>query len=656
MKIRSILKKYRIIGGLLLTGCLAVNYMSIPVYAIDEIPVEVVSEDENTSENENISENENTSENEEMPSESILPEITEEDNPEILYAAGDVAINEANFPDANFRTYISDNFDSDKSGALSAGELSSVKELDCDGLEITSMNGTEFFTSLEYLYCGNNALGQINLSQNTNLLGLECTGNNLTSLDVSHNQKLEFITCDYNRISSINLSGCSNLEELCCGNNRLTSIGLTQCKELVKLDCAENSLTGLDVSACTKLADLVCSSNKLTSLNLGQNANLVWLYCSFNQLGSLDISGCPSLQCVECNDNQLQSLDVSKNASISMLYCTDEIGSIDISNNPYLLKVYQYGENYDGYHTMFDENGDMLELSLSPNVTVITEKPVIYPNGIGLNYDSMLIAVGEKRTLIVTIVPEDATDKSVTWTNTNPRVANLNGEGVVTATSAGITTISAITVNGLKKDCVITVLQEINPNNPFADVKSGSWKYNAAKYVYDNGYMTGKGELIPGKVIFSPDTAINRSQFVQTLYNMEGKPFVTYRAKFSDVKESDWFAKSVTWAEQNGIAAGNPDGTFGVEGTATREQMAVLFYKYAKYKGYDTSIVSGEGKRVNEFPDAGKASSWATEALNWALSRKIMSGKGTGILDPKGSATRVECATMVRNFMNEYKK
>ena len=256
-------------------------------------------------------------------------------------------------------------------------------------------------------------------------------------------------------------------------------------------------------------------------------------------------------------------------------------------------------------------------------------------------------------TLIPTLTPANVTEKTITWTSSNPAVATVSN-GKVKAKTAGETTITAKTENGLSATCSITVLAEDNPSNPFADVKSGNWKYNAALYVYENGYMTGKGTLA-GKVLFSPDTPINRSMFVQTLYNVEGKPGVTYVQKFSDVKASDWYAKPVTWAAQNGIVAGNANGTFGVNGAATREQLAQMFYKYAAYKGYDTKIIEGSGKRVDEFPDADKVSSWAVNPLNWALSRGIMSGTGKGTLNPKGSATRVESATMLRNFMNAYK-
>ena len=310
-----------------------------------------------------------------------------------------------------------------------------------------------------------------------------------------------------------------------------------------------------------------------------------------------------------------------------------------------------------------DQNGNVKAVAVgSTTLTATTSngisksipvKVIVNPTSIKLNKTSATMYYGNEMTLTATLAPSDVTEKTITWTSSNPAVATVNN-GVVKAKGGGKTTITAKTVNGLTATCSVAVAMDNDPSNPFADLKAEGWQYNAARYVYDNGYMKGKGEVIPGKVLFAPNEPIDRSQFVQTLYNFEGRPAVTYVQKFSDVKSTDWFAKPVTWAAQNQIVGGNPDGTFGVTGKATREQMARMFYSYAAYKGYDTSIVPGQGKRISDFSDGSLVSSWAETALNWALSHGVMSGKGNNKLDPKGSATRVECATMLRNFKNAF--
>ena len=184
----------------------------------------------------------------------------------------------------------------------------------------------------------------------------------------------------------------------------------------------------------------------------------------------------------------------------------------------------------------------------------------------------------------------------------------------------------------------------------FADIEYGTWKYTAAEAVYDKKIMVGKG-MVDGKIIFAPDEKVNRSQLITSIYAMDGKPDVDYVQQFSDVKESDWFAKAVTWAANNDITAGTAAGQFGVKGNATREQVAVMLYKYAKYCGYDVSV--SESTTLDGFADADKVHDWALDAVKWAVERKIISGKGSGSnlkIAPDQGATRIECAAMLNRF------
>ncbi|MCR5847232.1 MAG: DUF6273 domain-containing protein [Lachnospiraceae bacterium] len=286
----------------------------------------------------------------------------------------------------------------------------------------------------------------------------------------------------------------------------------------------------------------------------------------------------------------------------------------------------------------------------------------VYPSSISLDRTSAKMFYGEKIIIKAKIQPENATETDIKWSVSDPTMAKIETvSGVENAfitikNKAGVFKVTAETENGKKADCYITVLCENNPDNPFADVKSGDWKYKAALFVYENGYMTGKGTL-EGKVLFEPDSNITRGEFVQILYSAEGKPEVEYSPRFSDVPKGKWFTNAVLWAEKNGIVAGTPDGIFDVYGNATREQMAMMFYKYAVFKGYDTSVKEG-GKTLKDFTDSGKVSGWAKTAVEWAVSRGIISGKGsaaTGLtIDPQGKATRVETAAILRTFISTY--
>ena len=183
---------------------------------------------------------------------------------------------------------------------------------------------------------------------------------------------------------------------------------------------------------------------------------------------------------------------------------------------------------------------------------------------------------------------------------------------------------------------------------PFTDVKvePGNWIYDAAKYVYDRGIMTGMG----GTTCFNPAGILSRGQFVTILYRMAGEE-ASYKQIFPDVKESDWFGIPVSWANQTGVVTGYESGYFGPADDITREQLATMLYRYAGYKKLDTS----EKADFSKYPDADKVSDWAYEAMQWAVGTGIIQGQDGGkTLDPQGKAGRAECATMIMRFMEKY--
>ena len=181
---------------------------------------------------------------------------------------------------------------------------------------------------------------------------------------------------------------------------------------------------------------------------------------------------------------------------------------------------------------------------------------------------------------------------------------------------------------------------------PFADVAESNWFYDAVAYVYGNGMMNGTGATK-----FAPSANLTRGMIAQVLYNLESKPDST-SAAFNDVAAGQWYADAVNWAAANDIVSGYGDGTFGPENNITREQMALILYRYAVFKGYD---VSAKGD-LNAFTDGATVSAWAKEAMTWAVGSKLLSGKGNGILDPTGTATRAEVAQILQNFCEKIAK
>lgn len=150
---------------------------------------------------------------------------------------GWLRVNSANFPDVNFRRYVISEFSNDDD-FLSPEEIADIIKLDVSGQKTASLKGIEHFEELTYLYCDNNSLTQLDVSENTELAELFCSSNNLTKLDLSKNTRLKHLECDNNQLSLINLSGCKNLKWLVCGYNKLTVIDITSCPN-ANIDCDE---------------------------------------------------------------------------------------------------------------------------------------------------------------------------------------------------------------------------------------------------------------------------------------------------------------------------------------------------------------------------------------------------------------------------------
>ena len=184
---------------------------------------------------------------------------------------------------------------------------------------------------------------------------------------------------------------------------------------------------------------------------------------------------------------------------------------------------------------------------------------------------------------------------------------------------------------------------EVTPEPlPFTDVAEGDWFHDAVQYVYDNGLMDGVGE---GQ--FAPNATTNRAMVVTILYRLAGEPDVSGDVAFTDVESGLWYSNAVLWAAQNGIVNGISDTEFAPSGDLTREQLATVLYRYAESMGYDVSASAD----LSGFPDAGDIQSYATEALSWAVAEGLLQGFEDDSLQPGGTATRAQIATILMRFL-----
>ena len=281
--------------------------------------------------------------------------------PTAALAAGDVAIDETNFPDEKFREYVKTEFDEDNNNSLSADEIAKAKDIHLAGRGISSLAGVEHFTNLEELDVQHNEeLTTLNLSKNTELKTLKCSNTKLTSLDTSHNKKLVYLQCDYiPTLTTLNVSENKDLKTLHCKHNALTALDLTNNSALEKLECGDNELTTLDLSKNTELKYFGCFNSKLSSLDLTNNTNLEELYFCGNNVSNIDVSENTKLKFLHLFSNQLITLDTSKNSNLQRLWVytnpltsmylgdSGSIREVKFDNLPYPITVSTATRTFD---------------------------------------------------------------------------------------------------------------------------------------------------------------------------------------------------------------------------------------------------------------------------------------------------------------------
>ena len=260
----------------------------------------------------------------------------------------------------------------------------------------------------------------------------------------------------------------------------------------------------------------------------------------------------------------------------------------------------------------------------------------------GTSYTSLQAAVDDATSDDIIVVKNGNVDLSAT-ANQTVAIRNETND-VITVTINGVSR----TIGENETETFVytsgggTPSEPEEPTWPFEDVTEGDdWFYDAVAYVYENGIMAGTGETT-----FEPYMELDRAMAAQLFYNLEGKPVVTGDSTFTDVTSGHWAVDAITWAAQNDIVAGIGGGLYDPDSNVTREQFAVMLYKYARFKGYDLTATGD----LTQFPDAGSISSWAETALSWANGKGLINGHENGTIDPKGRTIRAQAASIMANF------
>ena len=291
-----------------------------------------------------------------------------------------------------------------------------------------------------------------------------------------------------------------------------------------------------------------------------------------------------------------------------------------------------------------DENGRALRAAFEEGSVLVSAAPhmhdyavtVTAPTCTAKGYTTHTCACGDSYVDAYTDALGHAWDSGKV---TKPATETEDGVKTFTCTRCGETKTETIPATGV-----------MDVTKMFTDV-SHSWADDGIQYCVTHQLMSGIGNDL-----FGPKLTTTRAQIVQILYNLEGEPKVSGKTPFTDLTD-DWYKDAVLWAYQTGVVAGTSSTTFAPDQPVTREQIAVILMEYV------TRVLKLERTwtpaDLSAFPDAGSVSDWAKDALADAVALGLISGASNGgqtLLEPQGSATREQVATILMEFCKNVKK
>ena len=620
--------------------------------------------------------------------------------PTAAFAAGYVEINETNFPDAKFRSFVKENLDKNKDNILDAGEIAAVKKIEANKMGIKSLEGVGFFTALETLKCWDNELTGLDLSKNTKLTSLSCSENELTALDVSKNTELTRLYCRSNRLAALDVTQNKNLEELDCESDsllnymKLTKLDVSQNKALKKLNCYGVKMKELNVSGCTALEELDCGGNQLTALDVSQNVKLTRLDCASNQLTALDVSKNPDLKDLYCRNNMLAVLDVSKNSKLESISCgKNGLTSLDLDKNKEI--TYVNLDNHQFYNKGTLPAGETFDMKTLPG----SFDPSRTKNWIGGTVDAAGILT----------VDADATEVTYDYQTKSGKTdakylmsCKLNVKGGTTPVAKYAISVTGGIANLAKaaEGSVVTLTADAPAANMhFArwEVESGSEAVTFANATNSTTTFPMPAGEVKVKAVFEADEIMVPIQYaVSVLNDGNGKAFASpakaaadtaitltatpnagYHFKawrvilggvtitdnkftmpaedvevqavfekdapiskhpFLDVPAGAYYEDAVVWAVGKGITSGTNATTFDPNGTCTRAQAVTFLWRAAGSPTPKTKLMP--------FPDV-PVGCYYWNAVLWAIEQGITEGTSYLTFSPNDSCTRAQIVTFL---------
>ena len=589
---------------------------------------------------------------------------------------------------------------------LTALDVSSnylLKKLSCYENQITALD-LSYNGALESLSVNDNPITELNLHPLSNLQQLSCSKMKLTKLDVDRCPKLRRLYCNDNQIETLDLRSNKKLETLYCQNNRLSWLDLSSNTALDPryVDCSGNVY---DIKVDRNLQyrvypDLPCYGATegtyftaarasdwtggtvskvdgwdVLTLNNARVKEVTYKYDTGNaKIGKVDFK----LNVTVPPESIIHNVDLKAEAPRAGESAKDpKVTPVD-SKAKYVVEHADW--RVSGSMTVYTgtfEPGKKYDLNV-----VVTPKAGYHLDGLddlkatvnGMKIEKMFnYANGNKRILVATFTVEDLITISFDpngGTGTMQPMKVKSGEefelpectftppegkefagwlaenGKVYPAGDIVLSYSSSVLKATWKDTT-----EVDVTQMFTDVEK-NWAYPGIQYCVTHGIMGGMGDGT-----FAPTGTTTRAQIVQILYNLEGTPAVSGTTPFTDLT-ANWYKPAILWAYQNNVVAGTSPTTFDPERPVTREQIAVILTQYMFHVlKMERTWTPAD---LSTFPDGANVSSWAKEAMQDAVALGLINGSkapdGKVYLDPQGSATRQQVATILMNFCQNVKK
>jgi hypothetical protein len=267
-----------------------------------------------------------------------------------MFFAANLNAQIVNIPDANFKNELVKNvwINTNNDSEIQVNEAVAYSDsIDASYKLIKNLTGIEAFINIKKLNCSGNQLPTLDVSKNTALTTLYCAFGKLSTLDVSKNIALTDLRCNSNKIMALDISKNIALTYLNCGTNALTTLDVSNNLALTTLGFYSNKLKIVDISKNTALTTLNCSLNLDLTIDISKNLALTTLDCGYNKLSTLDISKNIALTDLSCEYNQLATLDISKNLALTSLRCSfNPLTTLDLSKHLALTKLECLGNKF----------------------------------------------------------------------------------------------------------------------------------------------------------------------------------------------------------------------------------------------------------------------------------------------------------------------